>query len=76
MRVRAAEPAGGDLAVGRLREVDAVPVDRRVGVRARRRAGEAARRRHVVVVRPAAAAAARPELRRLAEPCMQRELIN
>lgn len=76
MRVRAVQPAGGDAGVGRLREVDPVPVDGRVGGRAHACAWEAARHRRVVVVWSAAAAAARPELRRLAEPCMQRELIN
>ena len=70
VRVGALEPGVGDEAVGRLREVDAVPAHVRVGVLARRRPGQAAGGAHVVVVRPAAAAA-RPQ-RTLREPCMQR----
>ena len=69
VRVGALEPGVGDEAVGRLREVDAVPADVRVRVVARRRAGQPARRAHVVVVR-AAAAAARPQGSPLV-PCNQ-----
>ena len=60
VRVGPLDPGVGDEAVGRLREVDAVPADVRVGVVAGGGAGEPARRAHVVVVRPAAAAA-RPQ---------------
>jgi hypothetical protein len=57
VRVGALEPGVGDEAVGRLREVDAVPADVRVGVLAGGGAGEPAGGAHVVVVRAAAAAA-------------------
>jgi hypothetical protein len=57
VRVGALEPGVGDEAVGRLREVDAVPADVRVGVLAGGGAGEPAGGAHVVVERAAAAAA-------------------
>lgn len=60
VRVGSLEPGVGDEAVGRLRQVDAVPAHVRVGVLARRRPGEPAGGAHVVVV-GAAAAAARTE---------------
>jgi hypothetical protein len=61
-----ADPAVGDLPVRRLRQVDAVPAERRRRVGARVRAGHAAARAVLVVVLAAAGAAARPEVR--AEP--------
>jgi hypothetical protein len=57
-----ADPAVGDLPVRRLRQVDAVPAERRRRVRARVRAGHAAPRAVLVVVLAAAGAAAGPEV--------------
>ena len=65
--VGAAEPAVGDLLVGGLGEVDAVPAEVRRRVGARRRARHPAPRAVLVVELAAAGAAAR--LERRAEPC-------
>jgi hypothetical protein len=61
-----ADPPVGDLLVRRLRQVDAVPAQRRRRVAARRRAGHPAPRAVLVVVLAAAGAAAGPQVR--AEP--------
>jgi hypothetical protein len=61
------EPAVGDLLVRGLRQVDAVPAQRRRRVGARVRALHAAPRAVLVVVLATAGAAARPQVR--AEPC-------
>ena len=62
MAVGAADPPVGDLLVRRLREVDAVPAERRRRVGAGVRAGHAAARAVLVVVLAAAGAAACPEV--------------